>query len=190
MANYYQTVPNSQNETPQQNQDDGCNWILNEDSNDHTQHNMATDDAIAQWNEIEQSLRNNIDDEIRCLRNRIHHLLDEKKMKCDFMLGISGTPTSKDDYIDDESHCSQPQQMVSTQSMLDHENISDISSFTCDFEDAAIDDDEKPPISSRSSMNYGGGDESITNEDDFHLLRIMKAVMSIRNHHNDLKSKS
>ena len=43
----------------------------------------------------EQSLRNNIDDEIRCLRNRIHHLLDEKKMKCDFMLGISGTATSK-----------------------------------------------------------------------------------------------
>jgi len=37
---------------------------------------------------LEQSLRNKIDDEIRCLRHRVHHLLDERKVKCDFMLGI------------------------------------------------------------------------------------------------------
>ena len=52
MANYYQTVPNSQNGTPQQTQDDGCSWILNDETNDPTQHNMATDDAITQWNDI------------------------------------------------------------------------------------------------------------------------------------------
>ena len=48
---------------------------------------------------IEESLRNKIDDEIRGLRNRVHHLLDERKLKCDFMLGFSERQIFPDDKL-------------------------------------------------------------------------------------------
>lgn len=195
MANYYQTVPEEEQNQMTGGEDDGCSWLL-----DNTLSQSAMPDQVDEllliWNDMEETLRNKIDDEIRGLRNRVHHLLDERKMKCDFMLGITEQrqqefPEKLNDYAD-TGECEgfsqgQTQDLMqpSTQPMMENDTMSDISHFTCDFDD--VNRNGKAHHESSDSLCYHDDDDinnnniNDVNDNTFYMYRIMKALISINN---------
>lgn len=50
----------------------------------------------------EDTLKDKVDDEIRNLRHRIHHLLDERKSHCEYVLGINLQQQSQQDIYQQE----------------------------------------------------------------------------------------